>query len=49
MERAAELLIETHLSISVIAHSSGYDDPLLFSKMFSRFYGRSPTAFRREK
>ena len=36
MERAKCLLSETDNSIKVIALSVGYDDPLLFSKMFSR-------------
>jgi len=49
MERAAELLRETSLNISVIARSVGYDDQLLFSKMFSRFFGCSPTDYRQKK
>lgn len=48
MERAAELLAETDTSISLIAHSVGYDDPLLFSKIFSGYYKVSPTVYRKD-
>ncbi|KAA2298984.1 helix-turn-helix transcriptional regulator, partial [Clostridioides difficile] len=36
MNRAAELLQNPGLSVSEVAHSVGYTDPLLFSKMFKR-------------
>lgn len=42
MNRAAELLQHSSLSVSEVAHSVGYTDPLLFSKMFKRVTGVSP-------
>ncbi|WP_338541295.1 AraC family transcriptional regulator [Paenibacillus tundrae] len=46
INRAAELLQNPVLSISEVAHSVGYTDPLLFSKMFKRVTGVSPKASR---
>ncbi|MGQ8874705.1 AraC family transcriptional regulator [Paenibacillus sp. TSA_86.1] len=46
MNRAAELLRNPMLSVSEVAHSVGYTDPLLFSKMFKRVTGVSPKASR---
>ena len=46
MERAKKLLTETDTSISVIAGSVGYDDSLLFSKMFKKYYSVSPKKYR---
>ena len=48
MQRAEFLLFSTDESISVVASSVGYNDALLFSKMFKRFYGISPTKYREE-
>lgn len=48
MERAKKLLSKTQTDISLIANSVGYDDPLLFSKMFKKYYSVSPTKFREE-
>ena len=48
MERAKKLLSKTQTSIALIANSVGYDDPLLFSKMFKKYYSVSPTKFRGE-
>ena len=45
--RAAELLTTTDYSIASIAMSSGYQDPLIFSKTFKAYYGVSPTEYRR--
>ena len=49
MERAKYLLSSTDENIKLIANSVGYDDPLLFSKMFKRYYNCSPTQYRMEK
>ena len=49
MERAKNLLSKTQTSIALIANSVGYDDPLLFSKMFKKYYDVSPSKFRREQ
>ncbi|MFC4099919.1 AraC family transcriptional regulator [Paenibacillus xanthanilyticus] len=47
MERARELLDGPHeLQIDQIAASVGYSDPLYFSRLFHKFAGCSPTAYR---
>lgn len=48
MERAAFLLTETNEDVSLVAKSVGYDDALLFSKMFKRYHELSPTEYRRQ-
>ncbi len=47
MKKACEFLHEKELSISNIAYSVGYSDPLMFSKMFKRKLGISPTEYRK--
>ncbi|UUZ82846.1 AraC family transcriptional regulator [Paenibacillus sp. P26] len=42
ISKAADLLSEPSLSVSEIAYSVGYRDPLLFSRMFKRLRGVSP-------
>lgn len=49
MDRACELLLKTDMSILLIAYSVGYDDQLLFSRMFSKRFGVSPKNFRNQK
>ena len=46
MEKACQFLRNPGLSIGDIARSVGYDDPLLFSKVFRKHLGASPSAFR---
>ncbi|MEK3884010.1 AraC family transcriptional regulator [Paenibacillus sp. PL2-23] len=46
MRRACDLLVSTKLAVGDIARSVGYDDPLVFSKMFRKTMGESPTAYR---
>lgn len=46
MERAAELLVFSELSIGIIAMSVGYDDQLSFSKTFKKHFSLSPTEYR---
>jgi AraC family transcriptional regulator of arabinose operon len=46
MARACQLLTQTQLSVQVVAGRVGYDDPLYFSRIFSRLVGCSPTAYR---
>ena len=48
MDRARILLLETNNSISTIALSVGYDDALLFSKMFSKHFSLSPQKYRKQ-
>ncbi|OMF38357.1 AraC family transcriptional regulator [Paenibacillus sp. FSL H8-0548] len=46
MDRACDLLYNQQLTISDISHSVGYKDPLLFSKMFKKVKGISPSYYR---
>lgn len=46
LERACHLLLNTREDVKLIAHSVGYEDALLFSKVFKRRFGCSPKAFR---
>lgn len=47
MERAAELLTASDLSISEIAYAVGYDYPASFTHAFRQFYGHAPRDLRR--
>lgn len=47
MERACELMQSASLSIGSIACSVGYEDPLLFSKVFKKFKGLPPSEYKR--
>ena len=47
MEHACHLLDSTELSVKGVAVALGYDDPLYFSRQFSRTVGMSPRAYRR--
>ncbi|WP_456824489.1 helix-turn-helix domain-containing protein [Cellulomonas sp. P5_E12] len=46
MARARELLDSTTMSIAALARLAGYDDPLYFSRQFTRVHGMSPRAYR---
>jgi AraC-like DNA-binding protein len=46
LDLADELLARTNSSITDVARSCGFDDPLYFSKRFRRYYGHSPRAHR---
>ena len=46
MERAVYLLAKKH-SISEIANAVGYNDVLQFSRIFHKYYGMSPSAYRK--
>lgn len=46
VNKACMLMSDRELTISDISRSVGYDDPLLFSKMFKRVKGKSPKQFR---
>lgn len=46
MEKARRLLARQDLTIAAVARSVGYEDPLLFSRMFRRSTGLSPSRFR---
>lgn len=47
LTRAAELLSFTGLSVESVAISCGYSDPLVFSKAFKEWQGKTPSAFRK--
>ena len=47
IEKACELMGNTSLTIGDISRSVGYDDPLLFSKIFRKVKGLSPREYRK--
>lgn len=47
MEHACHLLDSTELSVKGVAAALGYDDPMYFSRQFSRTVGLSPRDYRR--
>jgi AraC-like DNA-binding protein len=46
MEHACHLLDSSDLSVQAIAAAVGYEDPLYFSRLFSKTIGLSPRAYR---
>jgi two-component system response regulator YesN len=48
MNNAAALLVNTELSIKVIASEVGYRNTKTFNPVFKRFYNQTPTRYRRE-
>ena len=48
MKRAIDLLKSSDISIRQVANSIGYSDPFLFSKMFKKKTGLSPTDYRQQ-
>lgn len=49
IRQACQLLRETDLPITTIAHSVGYEDNLYFSKAFKKSKGRTPSEYRKVK
>ena len=47
MEHARELLIGSDTSIADIARACGYDNPLYFSRLFSRKFEMPPSEYRK--
>ena len=48
MSNARQLLRETDLSVGDVAERVGYEDALYFSRLFKRYTGLSPRAFRKK-
>ncbi len=46
LEMARKLLLETNLSVAVVASEVGFPDHSYFSKQFKRLFGQLPTEFR---
>ena len=47
LRNASEMLTSTHLSVSDIAISCGFSDPLYFSRVFRKKYNITPTDYRK--
>lgn len=47
MDKAANLLVNSDMSIKEISYHAGYVDPLVFSKAFKRKFGMSPKEYRK--
>jgi AraC family transcriptional regulator of arabinose operon len=47
LRHAAHLLLSTGLMVFEIASEVGYESPFYFSNRFRRFWGKTPSAFRR--
>lgn len=48
MDEGSSLLIETDMKISQISHLLGIDDAYYFSRLFSKYKGLSPKAYRKQ-
>lgn len=48
MERAKKLLLTTSLSVAVVAEQSGYGDYRVFTKVFKKNEGETPSQYRRD-
>lgn len=47
MSVASDLLLDTGLPVEEIAHECGFEDASYFSRVFSKYSGKCPTAFRK--
>lgn len=47
MNKARELLKDPNIMVKEAAYAVGYDDQFYFNKLFKRFFGVSPTEYRR--
>ena len=47
MNKARELLKDPDMMVKEAAYAVGYDDQFYFNKLFKRFFGVSPTEYRR--
>lgn len=46
LSKAAEMLTDSHLSVKTIAKNVGYQDAYHFSKLFKKYYGKSPLKYK---
>lgn len=49
MKKAAELLLEGHLTVSEVSYKVGIDDPFYFSKCFKAQFGVAPSVYQKGK
>ena len=49
LNRSRELLAQSTLSVDAIARSCGYSDPLVFSKLFKKKTGTTPSGYRKSQ
>lgn len=46
LQKASKLLKDSELHISEIAYDTGFRDPNYFTRLFVKFYGKTPTEYR---
>ncbi|MCU6711439.1 helix-turn-helix domain-containing protein [Paenibacillus sp. J5C_2022] len=49
MEKASSLLLHTDMSVQAIATESGFEELNYFSKVFRKYFGLSPTSYRKRE
>jgi AraC-like DNA-binding protein len=49
LQKASELLLRTDFSIEIIGGKVGMENPTHFSRLFRRYFGGSPRAYRRQQ
>ena len=49
IQKAAELLKSPEYTISQIAYMCGFSDSHFFSRAFKKYYGQSPSSFRKQQ
>ena len=47
LSKAKELLESSKLSVKEISEAVGYKDPYYFSKLYKKYYGKSPSKTRK--
>ena len=49
MRKAGKLIVETDMDVGDISSSLGHDDPCYFSRKFRKFYGLTPSEYRKRQ
>ena len=49
LRQSCQLLAESKLSITAVAHSVGFEDNLYFSKAFKKYTGKTPSQYREQR